>query len=91
VERPDGSAFFSLSMRYDDWEDYSQEDQTRPGVRDVMVRTGDGGRTWGDPTIVHQHATETAYAVDPNDPESSRPPESRGKPCRARTFRRSGS
>jgi hypothetical protein len=69
VERPDGSAFFSLSMRYDDWEDYSQEDQTRPGVRDVMVRTGDGGRTWGDPTIVHQHATETAYAVDPDDPD----------------------
>ena len=69
VERPDGSAFFSLSMRYDDWEEYSQEDQTRPGVRDVMVRTRDGGRTWGDPTIVHQHATETAYAVDPNDPD----------------------
>ena len=34
-----------------------------------MVRTRDGGRTWGDPTIVHQHATETAYAVDPNDPD----------------------
>ncbi len=69
VERPDGSAFYSISMRYDDWEDYSQADQTRPGVRDVMVRTRNGGRTWGDPTIVHQHATETAYAVDPNDPD----------------------
>ena len=26
----------------------------------------DGGLTWGDPTIVHQHATETDYAVDAN-------------------------
>ena len=69
VERPDGTAFFSLSMRYDDWEDWRQEDQSRPGIRDVMVRTRDGGETWGDPTIVHQHATETAYAVDPNDPD----------------------
>ncbi len=69
VEQPDGTLFFSLSMRYDDWDDFSQADQSRPGVRDVMVRTADGGRTWGDPTIVHQHATETAYAVDPHDPD----------------------
>ena len=55
-------------MRYDDWDDYLQADQSRPGIRDVMVRSRDGGMTWGDPTIVHQHATETAYAVDPNDP-----------------------
>ena len=69
VERPDGTIFFSLSMRYPDWADWHQEDQSRPGIRDVMVRTRDGGKTWGDPTIVHQHATETAYAVDPNDPD----------------------
>ena len=69
VERPDGTAFFSLSMRYPDWADWHQEDQSRPGIRDVMVRTRDGGKTWGDSTIVHQHATETAYAVDPNDPD----------------------
>ena len=69
VERPDGTTFFSLSMRYPDWDDWHQEDQSRPGIRDVMVRTRDGGKTWGDPTIVHQHATETAYAVDPNDPD----------------------
>ena len=68
VERPDGTVFFSLSMRYDDWEDFMQADQLRPGVRDVMIRSTDGGKTWGDPSIVHQHATETAYAVDPNDP-----------------------
>ena len=67
VERPDGTVFFSFSMRYDDWKDYLQADQSRPGVRDVMLRSSDGGQTWGDPTILHQHATETAYAVDPHD------------------------
>ena len=69
VEQTDGTVFFSLSMRYDDWDDFSQADQSRPGVRDVIVRTADGGRTWGDPTIVHQHATETAYVVDPQNPD----------------------
>ena len=69
IEGPDGSLMFSASMRYDDWGDYLQADQSRPGIRDVMIRTIDGGETWGDPTIVHQHATETAYAVDPRDPD----------------------
>ena len=35
----------------------------------MLVRTADRGRTWGDPTIVHQHATETAYVVDPHNPD----------------------
>ena len=69
VERPDGTVMFSASMRYEDWNDYQQADQTRPGIRDIMIRTTDGGRSWGDPTLVHQHATETAYAVDPQDPD----------------------
>ena len=68
VERPDGTVFFSASMRYDDWDDYLQADQSRPGIRDVMVRSRDGGMTWGAPTIVHQHATEPAYAVAPTAP-----------------------
>jgi hypothetical protein len=69
VERPDGTVMFSASMRYPEWDDYLARDPSRPGIRDVMIRTRDGGRTWGDPTIVHQHATETAYAVDPRDPD----------------------
>ena len=56
-----------MSMRYSDWDDWMQKDQSRPGVRDVMVRTQDGGRTWTDPTVVHQHATD--YAVDPRNPK----------------------
>ena len=68
IERPDGTVMFSCSMRYPDWEDYRQPDQSRPGIRDVMVRTTDDGLTWGDPTIVHPHATETAYALNPKQP-----------------------
>eukprot|EP01051_Picozoa_sp_SAG22_P023308 SAG22_NODE_5958_length_925_cov_1.811138_1_plen_157_part_10 len=33
-----------------------------------MVFPSDSGVTWGEPTVVHQHATETAFAVDPQDP-----------------------
>ena len=67
IERPDGTLMFSVSMRYKDWGDFNNRDQSRPGMRDVMVRTADGGKTWGDPTIVHQHATETDFAIDPSN------------------------
>ena len=69
IERPNGTLMFSASMRYGDWDDYMQADQARPGIRDVMIRTSDGGKTWSDPTLVHQHATETAFATDPRDSE----------------------
>ena len=39
VERPDGSLMFSASMRYAGAEDYGQEDQSRPGIRDVLIRS----------------------------------------------------
>ena len=68
VEMPDGTMMFSTSVRYPDYADWLQADQTRPGVRDLMIRSSDSGLTWGDPTIVHQHATETDHAVDPNAP-----------------------
>ena len=69
IERPDGTWMFSCSMRYPDWDDWLSEDQTRPGLGGVMVRTTDGGKTWGDPTSVHQHTAETDFAVDPADPD----------------------
>ena len=58
---------FSVSMRYEDWGDFNNKDQRRPGIRDVMVRTTDGGKTWDNPTIVHQHASETGFAFDPSN------------------------
>jgi len=69
-ELSDGTLMFSVGLRYDDWDDFENEDQSRPGIRDVMIRTTDGGKTWGDPTIVHQHATETDFAVDPTNPQT---------------------
>ena len=69
IEDPDGMLMFSTSLRYADWKDWEQEDQTRPGIRDVMIRSHDGGLTWGDATIVHQHATETDHSVNPANPK----------------------
>lgn len=69
IERPDGTLMFSLSLRYEDWQDYAQADQSRPGMRGVMIRSADGGESWGDPMIVRQHTTETGYAVDPENPD----------------------
>ena len=42
---------------------------TTTKARDSRALRQDGGASWGDPTIIHQHATETAFAVDPRDPE----------------------
>ena len=69
IERPDGTLIFSLDLRYDDWRDYQQENQSRPGIRNVMIRSTDGGESWGDPTLVHQHTAETDFAVNPADPD----------------------
>ena len=68
LELDDGTLAFSCSMRYADWEDWQQKDQTRPGLRETMVRSKDAGNTWGDPLVVHQHCAETQYAVDPRNP-----------------------
>ncbi len=70
LEQSDGTLMFSVGLRYPDWADFRNKDQSRPGIRDVMIRTNNGGRTWGDPTVVHQHATETDFAVDPKNPKT---------------------
>ena len=67
-QRPDGTMVLGVGLRYQDHEDYQQEDQSRPGFHETLIRSADGGKTWGDPTEVHQHVAETGYAVDPNDP-----------------------
>jgi len=49
---------------------FQSPDPSRRGVREVMICTRDGGRTWGDPTTVRQQGTgEMEYAVDPRDPD----------------------
>jgi hypothetical protein len=34
-----------------------------------LFRSRDGGRSWGEPTLVHEFASEAGYAADPADPD----------------------
>ena len=67
-ERPDGTMALGVGLQYEDHGDYQQEDQSRPGFHETLIRSSDGGKTWNDPTEVHAHVAETGYAVDPRDP-----------------------
>ena len=68
-QRPDGTMVLGVGLRYEDHGDYQQEDQSRPGFHETLIRSRDGGKTWGDPSEVHQHVAETGYALDPDDPD----------------------
>ncbi len=68
-QQPDGRMLLGVGLRYADWKNYQQPNQSRPGFHETLIRTRDGGRTWGDPTEVHPHVAETCYAVDPNNPK----------------------
>ncbi len=71
IELSDGTVMFPVNMFYQD-----HDPSHRPFV---MIRTRDGGETWGDPTFVREievksrkyqiGATETDFAVDPKDPD----------------------
>ena len=67
-QRPDSTMVLGVGLRYDNHDDYQQEDQSRPGFHETLIRSRDGGKTWGDPTEVHPHVAETSYAVDPHNP-----------------------
>ena len=68
-QQPDGAMALGVGLRYEDHRNYQQEDPSRPGFHETLIRSSDGGKTWGDPTEVHQHVAETCYAVDPRDPD----------------------
>ncbi len=53
-------------LRYAAWKDYQQEEQSRPGFHETLIRLRDSGRSYGEPTEVHPYVAETCYAVDPN-------------------------
>ena len=74
VELPDGTMMAAIELRYDNpevtigittkWAAQSKSvDSTKP-----IIRSTDGGKTWGDPTLMHQFVAETSLAKDPNDP-----------------------
>ena len=67
-EQPDGTMSLGVGLRYRDHNNYRQKDSSRPGFHETLIRSSDGGKTWGDPTEVHQHVAETCYAVNPHDP-----------------------
>lgn len=65
--RPDDTLMLVLGLGHDDSKDYVLYEKTRS--HNVMVPSRDGGRTWGEPSIVHQHGAEGDYALDPTDPD----------------------
>ena len=66
-QEADGTVVLGVGLRYADHRDYQQEDRSRTGFHETLIRSRDEGASWGDPTEVHQHVAETGYAVDPND------------------------
>lgn len=71
VEGSDGTMMVAVELRYSNEEvlGYQMADQSIPGHHETMIRTTDGGKTWGDPTSVHQHVAETSFSVNPGDAE----------------------
>ena len=74
IERPDGTLMFSAGLRRIPWfyEDPSlMEDGLVSPDADVgglfLFRSRDGGKSWGEPSLVHEFASEVGYAVDPAD------------------------
>ena len=67
VELPDGTMMTAIEMYYPETKDYLGSPR-RCGFHETVIRSTDGGKTWGDPTSMHQHVAETSLAIDPNDP-----------------------
>ena len=69
AEGPDGAMMVSVELRYSNRlaRKFQMADQSIPGMHSTMIRTTDGGKTWGDPASVHQYVAETSLAADPND------------------------
>ena len=76
IEQPDGTLMFSVGLRYDRGyykdPEHLMEGLMRPDVDvggEFMFRSTDGGKTWGDATLVHPHVTEVGHALGPNNPD----------------------
>ena len=77
VELDDGTVMMSAGMSYGEGENIGSRDPANleDGLLradadiggETMLRTTDGGATWGDPTRVYPFTCEIAHAVDPHD------------------------
>ena len=54
----------AIELRYPEPEvqDYLGSPE-RCGFHQTIIRSTDGGKTWGDPTLMHQYVAETSLAI----------------------------
>ena len=59
-QHPDGTAMMTVTLRHRD-RCFEEWDNPRVrGIRDHIFRSGDGGKTWGDRTLLTFHSAETS-------------------------------
>ena len=76
LESPDGTLMLGVGGRYLPWyyrdPDLMQDGLVRPDA-DIgglfLIRSTDGGTSWGDPTLMHPFVCEVGLAADPFDPD----------------------
>ena len=76
LESPDGALMLGVGARYLPWyyqdPDLMQDGLVRPDA-DIgglfLIRSTDGGASWGDPTLMHPFVCEVGLAADPFDPD----------------------
>jgi len=78
IERPDGTMIVKIGARREPsyWLNPENLDPATGLVRPdaeiggcVLLRSSDGGKTWGDATLAHPYMSEVSLAVDPRDPD----------------------
>ncbi|MCY3758793.1 MAG: sialidase family protein [Acidobacteria bacterium] len=76
LEGPDGTLMLGVGARYLPWyyrdPDLLQDGLVRPDA-DLgglfLIRSTDGGASWGDPTLMHPFVCEVGLAADPFNPD----------------------
>ncbi len=76
LESPDGTLMLGVGGRYLPWyyrdPDLMQDGLIRPDA-DIgglfLIRSTDGGASWGNPTLMHPFVCEVGLAADPFDPD----------------------
>lgn len=76
LESPDGTLMLGVGARYLPWyyqdPDLMQDGLVRPDA-DIgglfLIRSSDGGASWGDPTLMHPFVCEVGLAGDPFNPD----------------------
>jgi len=59
-QHPDGTAMMTVTLRHRDKAFQEWDNPQVRGMRDHVFRSTDGGKTWGDRTLLAMHAAETS-------------------------------